>query len=110
MGCNRLSETTSPYLLQHKDNPVHWWPWGAEALAEAKATDKQLSSESASEKGTQRSGNSANAPLCRADDQSPYCYGNAKANAGCVDTEGATAIHTRRETTCGDCDTNVESS
>ena len=42
MGRNRLSETTSPYLLQHKDNPVHWWPWGAEALAEAKATDKPI--------------------------------------------------------------------
>jgi uncharacterized protein len=42
MGRNRLSETTSPYLLQHKDNPVHWWPWGAEALAEAKATNKPI--------------------------------------------------------------------
>lgn len=42
MGRNRLSETTSPYLLQHKDNPVHWWPWGAEALSEAKATNKPI--------------------------------------------------------------------
>ena len=42
MGRNRLSETTSPYLLQHKDNPVHWWPWGEEALAEAKATNKPI--------------------------------------------------------------------
>ena len=33
---NRLARETSPYLLQHKDNPVHWRPWGAEALAEAK--------------------------------------------------------------------------
>ncbi|MBU2580326.1 MAG: thioredoxin domain-containing protein [Alphaproteobacteria bacterium] len=41
-GRNRLSETTSPYLLQHKDNPVHWWPWGEEALAEAKATGKPI--------------------------------------------------------------------
>ena len=42
MGRNRLSETTSPYFLQHKDNPVHWWPWGEEALAEAKATNKPI--------------------------------------------------------------------
>ncbi|MBI4124649.1 MAG: DUF255 domain-containing protein [Deltaproteobacteria bacterium] len=28
---NRLGETKSPYLLQHKDNPVHWFPWGEEA-------------------------------------------------------------------------------
>jgi uncharacterized protein YyaL (SSP411 family) len=32
---NRLAAETSPYLLQHKDNPVDWWPWGPEALAEA---------------------------------------------------------------------------
>ena len=32
---NRLAESTSPYLLQHADNPVDWWPWGPEALAEA---------------------------------------------------------------------------
>ena len=32
---NRLGAETSPYLLQHKDNPVHWRPWGEEALAEA---------------------------------------------------------------------------
>jgi len=37
MDRNRLGEETSPYLLQHKDNPVHWQPWGAEALAAAKA-------------------------------------------------------------------------
>jgi uncharacterized protein YyaL (SSP411 family) len=42
MGRNRLGETTSPYLLQHKDNPVHWWPWGPDALAEAKATGKPI--------------------------------------------------------------------
>ena len=42
MGRNRLAETTSPYLLQHKDNPVHWWPWGPEALAEAKETGKPI--------------------------------------------------------------------
>jgi uncharacterized protein len=34
---NMLNEASSPYLLQHKDNPVHWQVWGAEALAEAKA-------------------------------------------------------------------------
>src|SRR6478752_7880822 len=34
---NRLSSAASPYLLQHRDNPVHWWPWTPEALAEAKA-------------------------------------------------------------------------
>ena len=32
---NLLGDETSPYLLQHADNPVHWRPWGAEALAEA---------------------------------------------------------------------------
>ena len=42
MGRNRLAETTSPYLLQHKDNPVHWWPWGPEALAEAKETGNPI--------------------------------------------------------------------
>ncbi|MDQ1748852.1 MAG: uncharacterized protein QOD07_3115 [Frankiaceae bacterium] len=34
---NRLNDATSPYLLQHKDNPVDWWPWCDEAFAEAKA-------------------------------------------------------------------------
>ena len=34
---NRLAHETSPYLLQHKHNPVDWRPWGPEALAEAKA-------------------------------------------------------------------------
>ena len=29
---NRLAEATSPYLLQHADNPVDWFPWGEEAL------------------------------------------------------------------------------
>jgi uncharacterized protein len=32
---NRLANETSPYLLQHRDNPVDWQPWGADALAEA---------------------------------------------------------------------------
>ncbi len=39
---NRLARETSPYLLQHKDNPVAWWPWGTEALAEAKRTGKPI--------------------------------------------------------------------
>lgn len=39
---NRLSTETSPYLLQHKDNPVDWQPWGAEALARAKAEDRPI--------------------------------------------------------------------
>ena len=39
---NRLSQEISPYLLQHKDNPVHWQAWGAEALAEAKREDKPI--------------------------------------------------------------------
>jgi len=42
MSRNRLGRETSPYLLQHKDNPVHWWPWGEAALAEAKATEKPI--------------------------------------------------------------------
>src|SRR4051812_15385801 len=33
---NRLANETSPYLLQHKDNPVDWYPWGEEALARAR--------------------------------------------------------------------------
>ena len=36
---NRLSESTSPYLLQHKDNPVHWWEWSDEAFEEARERD-----------------------------------------------------------------------
>jgi len=39
---NRLGEETSPYLLQHKDNPVHWRPWGEAALAEARAAGKPI--------------------------------------------------------------------
>ncbi len=42
MTSNRLAQETSPYLLQHKDNPVHWWAWGPEALAEAKKTGKPI--------------------------------------------------------------------
>ena len=36
---NRLSTATSPYLLQHADNPVNWWQWGEEAFAEARRRD-----------------------------------------------------------------------
>ena len=39
---NRLAKETSPYLLQHKGNPVDWYPWGEEALARAKADDKPI--------------------------------------------------------------------
>jgi len=39
---NRLARETSPYLLQHKNNPVAWWPWGPDALAEAKRTNKPI--------------------------------------------------------------------
>jgi uncharacterized protein YyaL (SSP411 family) len=39
---NRLGEATSPYLLQHKHNPVDWWTWGPEALAEAKASNRPI--------------------------------------------------------------------
>ncbi len=39
---NRLADETSPYLLQHKDNPVDWRPWGEEALAEARRRDVPL--------------------------------------------------------------------
>ncbi len=42
MDRNRLGEETSPYLLQHKDNPVHWQPWSEETLAAAKAEDKPI--------------------------------------------------------------------
>ncbi|OAN50329.1 thymidylate kinase [Paramagnetospirillum marisnigri] len=42
MTHNRLAAETSPYLLQHADNPVHWWAWGPEALAEAKASGKPI--------------------------------------------------------------------
>jgi uncharacterized protein len=39
---NRLATETSPYLLQHADNPVEWYPWGDEALAKARAKDKPI--------------------------------------------------------------------
>ncbi len=42
MDKNRLGEETSPYLLQHKDNPVHWQAWNAETLAAAREADKPI--------------------------------------------------------------------
>ena len=39
---NRLADETSPYLLQHKDNPVDWYPWCDEAFARASAEDKPV--------------------------------------------------------------------
>jgi uncharacterized protein len=39
---NRLADETSPYLLQHKENPVDWYPWGAEALERAQKEDKPI--------------------------------------------------------------------
>ncbi len=41
-GMNRLADETSPYLLQHADNPVDWLPWGDEAFARAREEDKPL--------------------------------------------------------------------
>ncbi|MEM1063223.1 MAG: thioredoxin domain-containing protein, partial [Planctomycetota bacterium] len=39
---NRLADETSPYLLQHRFNPVDWYPWGEEALAKARDTDTPI--------------------------------------------------------------------
>src|SRR4029079_5587018 len=39
---NRLADETSPYLLQHKDNPVDWYPWGEEALARARQENRPI--------------------------------------------------------------------
>jgi uncharacterized protein len=39
---NRLAEETSPYLLQHRDNPVDWYPWGPEALERAREEDRPI--------------------------------------------------------------------
>lgn len=41
-GKNRLYNASSPYLLQHADNPVDWYPWGEEALQRAKTEDKPI--------------------------------------------------------------------
>ena len=37
---NRLANATSPYLLQHAENPVDWWEWGPDAFAEARAPER----------------------------------------------------------------------
>jgi uncharacterized protein YyaL (SSP411 family) len=42
MSQNRLAEETSPYLLQHQDNPVHWRPWSEDAFDVARATGKPI--------------------------------------------------------------------
>ncbi len=39
---NRLAQQTSPYLLQHRDNPVDWYPWGEEALTRAREEDRPI--------------------------------------------------------------------
>ncbi|MFI6564800.1 thioredoxin domain-containing protein [Streptomyces sp. NPDC050534] len=39
---NRLAHETSPYLLQHADNPVDWWPWSTEAFDEAREANKPV--------------------------------------------------------------------
>jgi uncharacterized protein YyaL (SSP411 family) len=39
---NRLKDSTSPYLLQHADNPVDWYPWSGEAIEKAKVDDKPI--------------------------------------------------------------------
>src|ERR671935_2132842 len=42
MAGTRLAQETSPYLLQHADNPVDWYPWGEEALARARREDRPI--------------------------------------------------------------------
>ncbi|HHX71562.1 MAG TPA: DUF255 domain-containing protein [Clostridiales bacterium] len=39
---NRLAKEKSPYLLQHKDNPIDWFPWSNEAFETAKREDKPI--------------------------------------------------------------------
>jgi len=39
---NKLENESSPYLLQHKDNPVDWHPWGPEALERAKREQRPI--------------------------------------------------------------------
>lgn len=39
---NRLADSLSPYLLQHKDNPVDWYPWGEQAFAAARQSDRPI--------------------------------------------------------------------
>ena len=42
MAPNRLAEEPSPYLRQHAENPVDWWPWSDGAFAEARLRDVPL--------------------------------------------------------------------
>ncbi len=42
MPPNRLAQEKSPYLLQHANNPVDWYPWGEEAFAKAEREDKPI--------------------------------------------------------------------
>ena len=42
MIINRLSKETSPYLQQHAENPVDWYPWGENALEKAKSENKPI--------------------------------------------------------------------
>src|SRR5712691_2579085 len=42
MSVNRLAEQTSPYLLQHADNPVDWYAWGEEAFERARSEDRPI--------------------------------------------------------------------
>src|SRR5499426_2846462 len=42
LSVNRLAHERSPYLLQHANNPVEWYPWGEEAFARARAEDKPI--------------------------------------------------------------------
>src|SRR5258708_12817712 len=39
---NRLAAETSPYLQQHAENPVDWWPWGEAAFEEARRSDRPV--------------------------------------------------------------------
>src|SRR5438132_490177 len=39
---NRLAQETSPYLLEHANNPVDWYPWGTQALAKARSENKPI--------------------------------------------------------------------
>jgi len=39
---NKLANESSPYLLQHSNNPVNWYPWGNEALNKAKSENKLI--------------------------------------------------------------------
>ena len=39
---NRLANESSPYLLQHQNNPVDWYPWGEEAIEKARREEKPI--------------------------------------------------------------------